>query len=132
MRFSKLHLAKFGMFTDTVLDVSLVGVNVIVGKNEAGKSTAMDAITQLLYGIPLQSVHDYVHKYPDLRIGGALVGSDGKSIEIYRIKKSGPSLRSACGDTIGDEVLIEGTGAYTTTYSAVAFNGFEPLKAYVI
>jgi ornithine decarboxylase len=29
--------------------------------------------------------------------------------------------------TIGDEVLIEGTGAYTTTYSAVAFNGFEPL-----
>ncbi len=33
---------------------------------------------------------------------------------------------------IGDEVLIEGTGAYTTTYSAVAFNGFEPLRAYVI
>ena len=34
--------------------------------------------------------------------------------------------------TIGDEVLIEGTGAYTTTYSAVAFNGFEPLASYVI
>lgn len=34
--------------------------------------------------------------------------------------------------TIGDEVLIEGTGAYTTTYSAVAFNGFEPLRAFVI
>jgi ornithine decarboxylase len=33
---------------------------------------------------------------------------------------------------IGDEVLIEGTGAYTTTYSAVAFNGFAPLKSYVI
>jgi len=33
---------------------------------------------------------------------------------------------------IGDEVLIEGTGAYTTTYSAVAFNGFDPLKSYVI
>ncbi|MDW9481959.1 ornithine decarboxylase [Sinorhizobium meliloti] len=33
---------------------------------------------------------------------------------------------------IGDEVLIEGTGAYTTTYSAVAFNGFEPLRTYVI
>ena len=34
--------------------------------------------------------------------------------------------------SIGDEVLIEGTGAYTTTYSAVAFNGFPPLKSYVI
>jgi ornithine decarboxylase len=33
---------------------------------------------------------------------------------------------------IGDKVLIEGTGAYTTTYSAVAFNGFPPLKSYVI
>jgi ornithine decarboxylase len=33
---------------------------------------------------------------------------------------------------IGDEVLIDATGAYTTTYSSVAFNGFEPLKAYVI
>jgi ornithine decarboxylase len=31
---------------------------------------------------------------------------------------------------IGDKVLIEGTGAYTTTYSAVAFNGFSPLKSF--
>jgi ornithine decarboxylase len=33
---------------------------------------------------------------------------------------------------IGAKVLIEGTGAYTTTYSSVGFNGFAPLKAYVI
>lgn len=33
---------------------------------------------------------------------------------------------------IGDKVLIEGAGAYTTTYAAVAFNGFPPLKAYHI
>ena len=33
---------------------------------------------------------------------------------------------------IGDKVLIEGTGAYTTTYSTVAFNGFPPLRSYVI
>ena len=33
---------------------------------------------------------------------------------------------------IGDRVLIEGTGAYTATYSSVAFNGFEPLKTYHI
>ncbi len=34
--------------------------------------------------------------------------------------------------TVGDEILIESTGAYTTTYASVAFNGFSPLKAYVI
>ena len=34
--------------------------------------------------------------------------------------------------TVGDEVLIEATGAYTTTYSSVAFNGFAPLASYII
>ncbi|MEQ8286131.1 type III PLP-dependent enzyme [Thalassospira sp.] len=34
--------------------------------------------------------------------------------------------------TIGDEVLIESTGAYTTTYASVAFNGFSPLASYII
>lgn len=33
---------------------------------------------------------------------------------------------------IGDKVLIEATGAYTTMYSSVGFNGFPPLKQYVI
>ena len=33
---------------------------------------------------------------------------------------------------IGDEILIEGTGAYTTTYSSAGFNGFPPLQSYVI
>ena len=34
--------------------------------------------------------------------------------------------------TVGDEVLIEAAGAYTTTYASVAFNGFAPLQSYVI
>jgi ornithine decarboxylase len=33
---------------------------------------------------------------------------------------------------IGDRVLIEGTGAYTATYAAVAFNGFQPLRTFHI
>ena len=33
---------------------------------------------------------------------------------------------------IGTKVLIEGTGAYTTTYSAVGFNGFPPLETFII
>ncbi len=33
---------------------------------------------------------------------------------------------------IGDELFIAGTGAYTTTYASVAFNGFPPLASYVI
>ncbi|WP_193367811.1 type III PLP-dependent enzyme [Pelagibius marinus] len=33
---------------------------------------------------------------------------------------------------IGDMLLFEGTGAYTTTYASVGFNGFAPLKSFVI
>jgi ornithine decarboxylase len=36
------------------------------------------------------------------------------------------------GLEIGSKVLIEGTGAYTATYSSIGFNGFPPLKSYVI
>ncbi|MBO0345286.1 type III PLP-dependent enzyme [Roseibium sp. CAU 1637] len=34
--------------------------------------------------------------------------------------------------SIGDKVLIEACGAYTTTYSTVGFNGFAPLASHVI
>jgi len=33
---------------------------------------------------------------------------------------------------IGDKLLIAATGAYTTTYASVAFNGFEPLASYYV
>ncbi|MET0670096.1 MAG: type III PLP-dependent enzyme [Xanthobacteraceae bacterium] len=33
---------------------------------------------------------------------------------------------------IGDKVLIEAAGAYTTTYSSIGFNGYPPLRQYVI
>ena len=58
------------------------------------------------------------HRRPDLRFGGRALREDALHLPV--------SL------AIGDEVLIEATGAYTTTYSSVAFNGFAPLKSYVI
>jgi ornithine decarboxylase len=33
---------------------------------------------------------------------------------------------------VGDKVRIMATGAYTSTYASVGFNGFEPLKTYCI
>ena len=58
-----------------------------------------------------------------------LAGPTCDSADVLYEKKPYPLPISL---TIGDEVLIENTGAYTTTYSAVAFNGFEPLRSYVI
>jgi len=33
---------------------------------------------------------------------------------------------------IGDKVLIEAAGAYTATYSSVGFNGYPPLRQYIL
>jgi len=32
----------------------------------------------------------------------------------------------------GDKVMLHSTGAYTTTYSSVGFNGFAPLRAHIV
>jgi ornithine decarboxylase len=73
---------------------------------------------------PLVTRHDGTETAPCV-----LAGPTCDSADVMYEKTPYPMPLSL---TIGDEVLIEGTGAYTTTYSAVAFNGFEPLRSYVI
>ena len=33
---------------------------------------------------------------------------------------------------VGDKVLILSTGAYTSTYASVCFNGFDPIRTYCV
>ena len=73
---------------------------------------------------PITTVHDGSATAPCV-----LAGPTCDSADVMYEKTPYPLPLSL---TIGDDVLIEGTGAYTTTYSAVAFNGFEPLRSYVI
>ena len=73
---------------------------------------------------PIRTAHDRDAKAPCI-----IAGPTCDSVDVL-YEKAPYDLPVSL--SIGDEVLIEGTGAYTTTYSAVAFNGFEPLKSYVI
>lgn len=73
---------------------------------------------------PIRSERDNDRKVPCV-----LAGPTCDSADVLYEKEPYPLPISL---EIGDKVLIEGTGAYTTTYSAVAFNGFPPLKSYVI
>lgn len=122
MRFARFKLVKFGMFTNMELDLLAEGVNVIVGANEAGKTTTMAAMHQLLYGIPLRSSHSYLHSNSDLRIGAVLRDNDGDEVELYRIKRNIGSLRSVDDAVVGDDVLAKilgGVGAdvYASLFS---------------
>jgi ornithine decarboxylase len=73
---------------------------------------------------PIQTEHDDDRKEPCV-----IAGPTCDSVDVL-YEKTPYDLPVSL--SIGDEVLIGGTGAYTTTYSAVAFNGFEPLRSYVI
>ena len=58
-----------------------------------------------------------------------LAGPTCDSVDVLYEKNPYPLPVSLA---IGDKVLIEAAGAYTTTYSSVGFNGFPPLRQYVI
>ena len=73
---------------------------------------------------PIRTEHDGDRMTPCV-----IAGPTCDSVDVLYEKQHYPLPISL---SIGDKVLIEGTGAYTTTYAAVAFNGFPPLQQIVI
>jgi ornithine decarboxylase len=123
------------------------------GRGMVGNAGVIEAEVVLVSN---KSEHDHVRwVYLDIGKFGGLAETMGESIR-YPIKTprdgdevgpcvlAGPTCDSAdvlyekrsydlpISLEIGDKVLIEGTGAYTATYAAVAFNGFAPLRAFHI
>ncbi|MEM8796716.1 MAG: type III PLP-dependent enzyme [Pseudomonadota bacterium] len=65
----------------------------------------------------------------DFQKPAVIAGPTCDSVDVLYEKTPYPMPVSL---TIGDEIFIENTGAYTTTYAANGFNGFEPLQQIVI
>lgn len=93
MRFLDLYISGFGKFHDTAVSFE-DGLNVIYGKNEAGKSTIHTFIRGMLFGIERQrgraARNDTYSKYEPWENSGTYEGqlrleSDGV---IYRIERS--------------------------------------------
>lgn len=93
MKLQRLHLKAFGAFTDRSLDLSggKEGLHLIHGPNEAGKSTTLRAITQLLYGIETRTADDFLHRMAELRIGATLA-NEKQSLTLYRRKGNKATL----------------------------------------
>jgi len=106
MRIAQLSLLAYGPFRDLDLDLSAPGLHVVFGRNEAGKSTTLRAITGLLYGIDARTRDAHVHKPADLRIGGTLIGADGARVRIVRRKGNTNTLLDDKGQPIDDAVLL--------------------------
>jgi uncharacterized protein YhaN len=88
MRFEELHLERFGHFDGLRLDLSGEDVllHLVYGPNEAGKSTALTAICDLLFGIPERTSFNFRHEYGRLRIGGTLTNTAGQRLSFKRRK----------------------------------------------
>lgn len=93
MRFSRFDLKAFGHFTDRSLEFAARkhDLHVIVGPNEAGKSTLRDAIANYLFGIPARSPYNFLHGYSDLCLG-ARIEDQGKQYEWLRRKRNKDTL----------------------------------------
>ncbi|MFH1480492.1 MAG: AAA family ATPase [Pseudomonadota bacterium] len=108
MKILQMRLLSFGPFTNTVIDLSegQEGLHILYGSNEAGKSSALRALRQMLFGIPERSPDDFIHPYARMRIGGTLRHSDGTALEFVRRKGRTKTLRAGDDETLLDESLL--------------------------
>ena len=108
MKFLEINLLAYGHFTNRPLAFPSGGPNlhIIYGRNEAGKSTFLRAITGVLYDIEVQTRDDFIHAKPDLRIGARLQHSSGAERAFVRKKgKPGTTLLDTSGRPMDESQL---------------------------
>ncbi|MDO9707518.1 YhaN family protein [Paracraurococcus lichenis] len=106
MRLLRLDLLRYGHLTDVSLDFPReAALHVVLGPNEAGKSTALEAIGDALFGFPARTGRDFLHASKDLRIGVTLAGRDGATASFLRRKGRQQTLLDAEENPLPEEAL---------------------------
>lgn len=124
MRIRELKLIRYGKFTDRTLALPHQDrdIHLIVGPNEAGKSTVRTAIGDWLFGIPARTPLAFLHPMPDLRLGGVLEQRPGpdaaQPFAFDRTKGNKNTLRTPNDAPLPDTALQPWLGSLQAT----AFN----------
>jgi len=125
MRIRELKLIRYGKFTERTLALpsSERDIHLIVGPNEAGKSTVRTAIGDWLFGIPARTPLAFLHPMPELRVGGTLdklTSGDavGQQLAFERTKGNKNTLRTPDDASLPEGVLQPWLGGL----QAQAFN----------
>ena len=140
MRIRELRLLRYGKFTDRLLALPHApqDIHLVVGANEAGKSTMRRALSDWLFGFPMRSTGmDFLHPMQDLRLGGIIedntasreepssaqdtatgstetkASSDGqiRSLNFERRKGQKNTLRTPTDEPLPDSTLHEWLGS---------------------
>jgi uncharacterized protein YhaN len=87
MRFSELQLIRYGRFEarNLVFGTGECDFQLILGPNEAGKSTTLEAVGDLLFGFPARTRFAFRFDQKLLRVG-AVLENDGHRFEVRRRK----------------------------------------------
>ncbi|EKF40266.1 hypothetical protein NA8A_21661 [Nitratireductor indicus C115] len=109
MRLRRLDLTRYGKFTDYSIDFGehesdTPDLHIVYGLNEAGKSTALSAYLDLLFGIEERTRYSFLHQGKAMEIGACLE-FDGSAHELRRVKQRSNSLLDANGQPVNEAVL---------------------------
>ncbi|CDX38016.1 conserved hypothetical protein [Mesorhizobium sp. ORS 3359] len=134
MRLRRLDLTRYGKFTDKAIDfgekpVSGPDLHIVFGLNEAGKSTALSAYLDLLFGIEERSRYNFQHDYSSMRIGG-LLEFEGQALAVSRTKSRSNSLHDAEGRPLSEiAISAQLAGLSREAYSSMFSLDDETLEA---
>ncbi|MGH2340665.1 AAA family ATPase [Segnochrobactraceae bacterium EtOH-i3] len=100
MRLLTLDLERYGAFTDRRLTFRQdARLHLVFGRNEAGKSSALSAVGDLLFGFGHRTSYDFRHDMRSLRIGAEIAARDGRRLAFRRRKGTKNTLLSADSET---------------------------------
>jgi uncharacterized protein YhaN len=123
MRFQRLQIPAFGPFTN--LDLQFADqpgdLHVIYGANEAGKSSLLRAIRDLLFGIHGQSTDNFLHDYAELKIRGEILNRAGQQLTFQRRKGNKNTLLDADGHQLPESALASFLGSVDQAYFSAMF-----------
>lgn len=122
MRLLSLVLERYGPFTDrTVTFREDARLHVVLGANEAGKSSALSAVTDLLFGIETRTRYDFLHDMPQMRIGAEIRAADGRRLGFRRRKGNRNTLVDAADAALPEDALAPFLGGLSREVFCRAF-----------
>ena len=122
MRLTRLDLLKYGAFEGRSLTLRPdAKLHVIFGANEAGKSSTLSAVRDLLFGFPSRTPYDFRFKASELRLGGEVLSKAGARLAFVRRKGNARTLLEPDGKPLDDTALTPYLGQMTPEIFRSAF-----------
>ena len=122
MRLTRLDLIKYGVFEGRSLTLRPdAKLHVIFGANEAGKSSTLAAVSDLLFGFPHITPYDFLFKTSELRLGGEVLSRAGLQLAFKRKKGRTNTLLDLGDKPLDDSALTPYLGQMTREIFVNAF-----------